>query len=170
MLFTYNCAASGLVFIMVNNFCIWWSCRTLITSGSDRISCILAWSSGDGGTGGCCLALALSVSPMSLSWLTVDFYGNMIHPKSKLEWNLNQLTDLLKQRLTVNYISLMQSRNKNRLDSDLRKCCCQWEQRMMKPSTFSQLSFMYYLEKYVQRTKVGQLLEQWILCSVIPTT
>ena len=167
MFFTYNCAASGLVFIMVNNFCIWWSCRTLITSGSDRISCILAWSSGDGGTGGCCLALALSVSPMSLSWLTVDFYGNMIlsqnwseiwidgFTKTKANSEVHQFNAIMKWKFA--WFRLTKMLLPVRL----------W---MMKLSTFSQLSFMHSLEKYVQRTKLGQLLRQWILCSVIPTT
>lgn len=71
---THNCAVSGLVFIKVNNRCIWWSWSTFITSGSDRISCILASSSGEGGTGGCCLALDLSVSPMLVSWGLLGSY------------------------------------------------------------------------------------------------
>lgn len=63
---THNCAASGLVFIMVNNLCIWWSWSTFITSGSDKISRILASSSWEGGTAVCCLVLDLSVRPISL--------------------------------------------------------------------------------------------------------
>ena len=63
---THNCAASGLDFIMVNNLCIWWSWSTFITSGSDKISRILASSSWEDGTAVCCLVLDLSVRPISL--------------------------------------------------------------------------------------------------------